>query len=196
MGWFFEFNSSACARMKPYFTWGILPVVLFGVLAVFLWRGLALDPQNLPSAKLGQSLPNFNLSVLGASQSKQNFSPETMRGKPVILHIWASWCATCAEEQVFLLSLAQSGVPLYGLNYKDGEDDAQHWLKTWGNPYQMSGRDVDGHVAIDLGVYGTPETFLIDADGVIRYRHVGALNQAVWDRVVGPKWRILTEGMA
>ena len=115
-----------------------------------------------------------------------------MRGKPAILHVWASWCATCAEEQVFLLSLAQSGVRIYGLNYKDEVNNAQQWLETWGNPYYMSGRDEDGRVAIDLGVYGTPETFLIDAKGVIRYRHVGALNQTVWDRVVQPKWRMLT----
>jgi len=181
--------------MRSYFTWGLLPVVLFAVLAVFLWRGLSLDPQNLPSAQLGKALPNFNLSVLDASKSKQIFSPETMRGKPVILHVWASWCATCAEEQVFLLNLAQSGVLMYGLNYKDDVDDAQQWLKTWGDPYVLSGRDSDGHVAIDLGVYGTPETFLIDAQGVIRYRHVGALNQTVWERVVLPKWRMLTEGV-
>lgn len=180
--------------MKRYFTWGVLPVVLFSVLALFLWRGLSLDPQNLPSAQLGQLLPEFNLRVLGSSD--QVFSPETMQGKPVILHVWASWCATCAEEQVFLLSLAQSGVPIYGLNYKDDEENAQKWLNTWGDPYQISGRDVDGHVAIDLGVYGTPETFLIDRNGVIRYRHVGALNQTVWEHVIGPKWRMLTEDIA
>lgn len=182
--------------MKPYFTWGVLPIILFGVLAAFFWRGLSLDPQNLPSAQLGKVLPDFNLSVLDASQFQQIFSPEIMRGKPAILHVWASWCTTCAEEQVFLLSLAQSGVLMYGLNYKDELADAQQWLKTWGNPYRMSGRDIDGRVAIDLGVYGTPETFLIDSQGVIRYRHVGALNQAVWDHVVKPKWCMLTGDVA
>jgi cytochrome c biogenesis protein CcmG, thiol:disulfide interchange protein DsbE len=179
--------------MKHYFTWGVLPIVLFGILAVFFWRGLSLDPQNLPSAQLGKALPVFSLKIL---DEKDFFSPETMRGKPAILHVWASWCATCAEEQVFLLSLAQSGVPMYGLNYKDDPDNARQWLKTWGNPYLLSGRDTEGRVAIDLGVYGTPETFLVDAKGVIRYRHVGALNQAVWERVVLPKWRMLTGEVA
>ena len=166
-------------------------MVLFGILVIFFWRGLSLDPHHLPSAQLGKVLPEFSLNVLDTFASDQKFSPQTMRGKPVVLHVWASWCAACAEEQVFLLKLAQSGVPIYGLNYKDDADEARRWLKTWGNPYLLSGRDADGHVAIDLGVYGTPETFLIDADGVIRYRHVGALNQDVWTRIVLPKWRML-----
>lgn len=175
--------------MKKYMTWGILPSVLFVILAAFFWRGLSLDPQHLPSAQLGRVLPGFSLKTL---DNQGVFSPDSIRGKPAVLHVWASWCTTCAEEQVFLLSLAQSGVPMYGLNYKDDPDDARQWLKTWGNPYRISGCDLDGHVAIDLGVYGTPETFLIDAKGVIQYRHVGALNQAVWERVVLPKWRMLT----
>ena len=179
--------------MKKYISWGVLPVVLFGVLAIFFWRGLSLDPQNLPSAQLGKQLPKFSLKIL---DTEGVFSPQTMQGKPAILHVWASWCSTCAEEHVFLLKLAQTGLPLYGLNYKDERDDAVHWLQTWGNPYRLSGRDTDGRVAIDLGVYGTPETFLIDLNGVIRYRHVGALNQAVWERVLLPKWRMLTEDTA
>lgn len=174
--------------MKKYMTWGFLPVVLFGILAFFFWRGLSLDPQNLPSAQLGKLLPVFSLNTL---DDEGVFSPESMRGKPAILHVWASWCTTCAEEQVFLLKLAQSGVPFYGLNYKDDRRDARQWLKTWGNPYRLSGRDVDGRVAIDLGVYGTPETFLVDAEGMIRYRHVGALNAEVWERIVLPEWRVL-----
>jgi len=178
--------------MKKHITWGVLPVVLFGVLAVFFWRGLSLEPQNLPSAQLGKQLPDFNLKRL---DKEGTFSPETMRGQPAVLHVWASWCSTCAEEQVFLLNLAQIGLPIYGLNYKDERDDAVHWLQIWGNPYRLSGRDSDGRVAIDLGVYGTPETFLIDSKGVIRYRHVGALNQAVWENVLLPKWRVLQEAV-
>jgi len=174
--------------MKKYMTWGVLPVVLFGVLAVFFWRGLSLDPQHLPSAQLGKSLPVFSLKTLDEGV----FSPDSMRGHAAILHVWASWCASCAEEQVFLLKLAHSGIPIYGLNYKDDLEDAKRWLNTWGNPYRLSGRDIDGHVAIDLGVYGTPETFLIDSHGVIRYRHVGALNATVWEQVLLLKWRELT----
>ena len=178
--------------MKKYLTWGVLPMILFGILAAFFWRGLSLDPQNLPSAQLGKALPEFSLETL----DNGTFSPNAIRGKPAVLHVWASWCSTCTEEQVFLLKLAHSGVPIYGLNYKDDPNDARAWLNTWGNPYRLSGRDSNGHVAIDLGVYGTPETFLIDSEGVIRYRHVGALNQAVWERVVLPKWRALTGEMA
>lgn len=179
--------------MKHYFTWGLVPIILFGTLAFFFWRGLSLDPQSLPSVHIDKSLPAFCLKTL---EGEGFFSPKTMRGQPAVLHVWASWCTTCAEEQVFLLSLAQSGVVIYGLNYKDAFDDARQWLDIWGNPYRLNGRDTDGHVAIDLGVYGTPETFLIDKEGVIRYRHVGALNQTIWERVMLPKWRMLMEEVA
>ncbi len=178
--------------MKRYMSWGILPVVLFAVLAMFFLRGLSLDPQRLPSAQLNKPLPKFNLEQLEGGV----FTPESLQGQPSILHVWASWCTTCAKEQVFLLQLAQEGLPLYGLNYKDDLNDARTWLNTWGNPYRLNGRDVDGHVAIDLGVYGTPETFLIDAAGIIRYRHVGALDAEIWKHSVLPAWRLLTRGTA
>ena len=158
--------------------WRIIPFLLFLILVIFLWKSLSLDPQNLPSVQVGKSLPAFNLNVLGEKDTR--LTPSVMRGKVVLLNVWASWCDACTEEQAFLLHLAQEGVAIYGLNYKDTEDNAKHWLAEWGNPYQLIGADESGRVAIDLGVYGAPETFLIDAAGVIRYRHAGALNEQTW----------------
>jgi cytochrome c biogenesis protein CcmG, thiol:disulfide interchange protein DsbE len=166
-----------------------LPVVFFGMLALFFLRGLSLDPQHLPSARLGQALPEFNIPAL--EDNTRVFSEKTMQGHAAMLHVWASWCAVCAEEQVFLFTLKDNGVPLYGLNYKDSPSEAKTWLQIWGNPYALSGMDLDGHVGLNLGVYGTPETFLIDKNGVIRYRHVGALNAKIWENVLLPKWQAI-----
>jgi cytochrome c biogenesis protein CcmG/thiol:disulfide interchange protein DsbE len=108
------------------------------------------------------------------------------------LNVWASWCQTCSEEQAFLSTLTKQGVVIYGLNYKDGAKQAKRWLKRWGNPYVLIGVDPKGKAAIDLGVYGTPETFLIDKKGVIQYRHAGALNAQIWKDIFVPKIRELT----
>jgi cytochrome c biogenesis protein CcmG, thiol:disulfide interchange protein DsbE len=158
--------------------WRLLPIVLFAMLVVFLWRGLSLDPQKLPSAQLGHRLPSFKLPVLG--ESTKEFSPRLFQGKVVLLNVWASWCAACVEEQLFLMQLKKEGIALYGLNYKDTSQNAAQWLSEWGNPYQIVGEDKDGKVAIDLGVYGAPETFLIDKKGIIRFRHVGILDEESW----------------
>ena len=165
--------------------WRVIPLFLFTILVVFLWRGLSLDPQNLPSVRLGKPLPIFQLSVLGDKNAQ--FTPNTMRGHVALLNVWASWCDACTEEQTFLLELARQGVPIYGLNYKDTVENATNWLSEWGNPYQLIGKDENGRVGIDLGVYGAPETFLIDASGVIRYRHAGALNALVWQQEFMPR---------
>lgn len=157
--------------------WRLLPLVIFGLLVIFLWRGLSLEPQKLPSVQLGKSLPQFQLSTL---DGERLFTPKLLQGQITLLNIWASWCAACVEEQVFLMRLSREGVPIYGLNYKDNTDDAKRWLAEWGNPYQAIGEDHDGKVAIDLGVYGAPETFLIDKQGVIRFRQVGILDEHTW----------------
>ncbi len=175
--------------MKRYLTWGLMPMVLFGVLAIFFWRGLSLNPGELPAARLDQKLPAFETPVLG--DKMRLFSAQSMQGHPAVLHVFASWCEVCAEEQVFLLKLADNGVPLYGLNYKDDPFDAMRWLQTWGNPYRLIGTDRGGHIGINLGVYGTPETFLVDANGFIRYRHVGALTASAWNDVLKSKWEAL-----
>ncbi|MCH9756723.1 MAG: DsbE family thiol:disulfide interchange protein [Gammaproteobacteria bacterium] len=176
--------------MKRYLTWRLLPVFLFGVLVAFFWRGLSLNPQHLPSVQLDQKLPSFEVPILG--DKTRLLSSGNIKGHPALLHVFASWCDVCSEEQVFLLKLSDNGVPLYGLNYKDDPFDAMHWLQTWGNPYRLIGVDRDGHLGIDLGVYGTPETFLVDSSGFIRYRHVGILNETTWEQILRPKWEALS----
>lgn len=171
--------------------WRIIPVLLFLALSFFLWRGLSLDPHNLPSVQLGKSLPVFQLPEL---QNPDNtFHSTILRNHIVLLNVWASWCEACVEEQVFMLQLAREGVPIYGLNYKDKSVDALQWLAQWGNPYKLIAQDVDGRVAIDLGVYGAPETFVIDKKGVIRYRHVGIMTQDVWLKEISPLMKKLEQ---
>ncbi|CEK10348.1 DsbE family thiol:disulfide interchange protein [Legionella hackeliae] len=170
--------------------WRLAPLFAFVLLVVFLWRGLSLEPQTLPSAKIGQSLPAFQLTMLG---SEQLFSPQILQGQVSLLNVWASWCSACIDEQVFLMQLYREGVPIYGLNYKDDTKNATQWLKEWGNPYRAIGEDHEGTVAIDLGVYGAPETFLIDKNGVIRFRHVGILDEKSWKTEFLPRMKLLQE---
>lgn len=171
--------------------WKLLPIAVFLVLSLFLWRGLSLDPRHLPSAQLDKSLPDFKLGQL--VNPNQDFTPELMRNQVVLLNVWASWCAACVEEQAFLMELAAKGYTIYGLNYKDDRDQALEWLRQWGNPYKAIGSDLKGKAAIDLGVYGTPETFIIDKKGVIRYRHVGILHAEFWSKSIEPLIRSLEQ---
>ena len=158
--------------------WRLIPLVIFAGLSVFLWRGLSLDPQDLPSVQIGRRLPDFSLPVLGHKGQTLKFS--SLNDNLFLLNVWASWCAACMEEQVFLLQLARDGIPIYGLNYKDSPKAALKWLRDWGNPFRQVGIDRKGKAAIDLGVYGAPETFLIDKQGIIRLRHVGILDEKIW----------------
>lgn len=167
----------------------LLPFLVFAGLVVFLWRGLSLDPKNLPSVQLGQPVPVFNLPVL--NEDTKQFGSDILRGQVSLLNVWASWCEACVQEQYFLTTLAKQGMPIFGINYKDDSGQATHWLKEWGNPYKMIGADKDGKVAIDLGVYGAPETFLIDKNGIIRYRHAGILDEQSWIAEFAPRIREL-----
>ena len=169
--------------------WKIIPVLLFAGLCFFLWRGLSLDPHRLPSTQIGKQVPQFNLNQLDHPQ--MYFNSQQMPNKVFLLNVWASWCEACVQEQAFLMQLAQEGVVIYGLNYKDNTQEANEWLRQWGNPFQMIGQDTDGKVAIDLGVYGAPETFVIDKQGIIRYRHVGIITQKDWDQVIAPMMKQL-----
>lgn len=164
--------------------WRSFPFLLFLSLCFLFWRGLHLDPKHLPSAKLGQPLPDIRLSQLDNPENSRPLS--SIKGEVALLNVWASWCAACTEEQVMLLELARNNVPLYGLNYKDKPSDARQWLKTWGNPYRFILSDTEGQAAMDLGVYGAPETFVIDKQGKIRYRHVGVLDSNVWSSEIQP----------
>lgn len=150
----------------------IWPFVGFFILVVFLGIGLTLKPGEVPSPLINRPAPNFKLAQLEVPE--QAFSPQDMQGKVWLLNVWASWCAACLEEHPVLLDLAKTEtVPIVGLNYKDVRDDAVAWLRRYGNPYLLSVVDANGRVGIDYGVYGVPETFVIDGSGVVRYKHIG-----------------------
>lgn len=150
----------------------ILPFVVFIVLTVFLFVGLKLDPREVPSPLVGKPAPAFVLPQLHVP-GKQ-FSPADMKGKVWLFNVWASWCVACEEEHPVLMELArQNIVPIYGMDYKDKRDAALAVLERRGNPYLMSVSDTDGRVGIDYGVYGVPETYVIDKQGVIQYKQIG-----------------------
>jgi cytochrome c biogenesis protein CcmG, thiol:disulfide interchange protein DsbE len=150
----------------------ILPLVIFLVLAAFLYKGLHLDPHEVPSPLIDKPAPAFNLQQL--QDTNKFFSPAEMKGKVWLLNAWASWCVSCKEEHPVLMSLAQQNiVPIYGLDYKDKREDALMVLNQAGNPYSLSVMDREGRTGIDYGVYGVPETYVIDKLGVIRYKQIG-----------------------
>lgn len=148
------------------------PLIGFIVLLAFLGVGLTLKPSEVPSPLIGKPAPAFTLPQLAAPD--QTLSLQTMQGKVWLFNVWASWCAACLQEHPVLLDLAKSGaVPIIGLNYKDSRNDALDWLRRHGNPYLLSVADTQGRVGIDYGVYGVPETFVIDKAGIIRYKYIG-----------------------
>ena len=170
----------------------LLPLALFVGLVIFLAIGLRRDPHEVPSPLINKPAPAFQLPQL--HEQAKTFSPQEMRGKVWLLNVWASWCISCLEEHPVLLALARSGeVPLYGLNYKDQRKDAIAWLDELGNPYLLSAADLDGRVGIDYGVYGAPETYLIDRDGVIRFKHIGPLTPDVLQNRLLPLARDLNK---
>jgi cytochrome c biogenesis protein CcmG/thiol:disulfide interchange protein DsbE len=160
-----------------------LPLGAFLILVLLLVRGLALDPTELPSARLGKNIPPFNLPVLDTTDMR---GAEDWLGKPALINVWATWCFSCRVEHPYLLELAEQGVTIYGLNYKDEPVKASQWLVDLGNPYSETVVDQNGEFGLDLGVYGAPETYVIDAKGVIRHRHVGVVDEQVWREQLQP----------
>ncbi|AWB33995.1 DsbE family thiol:disulfide interchange protein [Orrella marina] len=150
------------------------PLLGFLVLVGFLAFGLTLKPSEVPSPFIDKPAPGFTLPQLAAPE--ETFSPEEMKGQVWLLNIWASWCYACLQEHPVITNLAQS-VPIVGLNYKDKRDEAIAWLDRYGNGYIVSASDTDGRVGINYGVYGVPETFVIDKAGFIRYKHIGAVDE-------------------
>src|SRR5262249_23602838 len=149
-------------------------IALLGFLAV----GLKLDPKEVPSPLVGKPAPAFELPVL--HQPDKRFLPADMKGQVWLLNVWASWCVSCREEHPVLVALSETNeLPLLGLNYKDKNDEALRWLAQFGNPYRLSVVDADGRIGIDYGVYGVPETYLIDGEGVIRYKQIGPLTPEI-----------------
>lgn len=152
----------------------LLPLGLFLGLLVFLAVGLRLNPREIPSPFIGKPAPAFTLTQL--HEPGKSISPRDMAGQVWVLNVWASWCASCRVEHPVLMDFASlNAVPLVGLNYKDGREDGKKWLSQHGNPYQVSAFDNDGRAGIDYGVYGVPETFVIDKQGVIRMKFTGPL---------------------
>ncbi len=168
----------------------LLPLAIFLVLVGFLAVGLHLDPRNVPSPLIDKPAPAFSVSKLGEPGAK--FSPAEMKGKVWLLNVWASWCVACREEHPVLMQLARdSNLELYGLDYKDTEADAQNWLKEGGNPYKAVAVDAEGTVGIDYGVYGVPETYVIDRAGIIRFKQTGPITQEVWEQKIAPLLKTL-----
>lgn len=163
----------------------LIPLGAFVVLVVFLGIGLGLNPREVPSPLIGKPAPAFKLSEL--HQSGKVLGKEDMLGKVWLLNVWASWCVSCREEHPVLVEFSkQNIVPLYGLNYKDKRDDALAWLKQFGDPYTASIVDADGRVGIDYGVYGVPETFVIDKAGVVRYKQIGPVTPEALNKKILP----------
>jgi len=163
----------------------LLPLGVFAVLVLLLGVGLSLNPREVPSPLIDKPAPPFRLPQL--HQPERTFAPEEMKGKVWIFNVWASWCVACREEHPVLAELARSGIaPLYGLNYKDRRDDALAWLKRYGDPYVASTVDAEGRIGIDYGVYGVPETYIIDKQGVIRYKRIGPVTPELVQKKIAP----------
>ena len=152
----------------------LIPLAAFCVLVIFLAIGLTRDPRDVPSPLKDKPAPAFRLPQLAAAE--KSFSPEDMKGKVWLFNVWASWCVSCRQEHPLLVAFSKEGkVPVVGPNYKDQLADAKNWLARFGDPYVLSAVDADGRVGIDYGVYGVPETYVIDKAGTIRMKHTGPI---------------------
>jgi len=169
----------------------LVPMGILLVLLYFLRAGLNLNPKEVPSPLIGKPAPAFALPRL--DQPAQQISTADLRGQVWMLNVWASWCVACRQEHPLLVQYSkQSKVPIYGLNYKDERAAGLKWLSDFGNPYTVSVSDRDGRVGIDFGVYGVPETFVIDKEGIIRYKQIGPLTPEVLRDTIEPLLRQLT----
>ena len=168
----------------------LIPLAVFGLLVAFFAIGLTRDPREVPSPLVDKPAPAFKLAQLHEPQLA--FAPEDMKGKVWLLNVWASWCDSCRVEHPLLVEMAKSRVvPIVGLNYKDKREDGTQWLKKFGDPYALSAYDIDGRVGIDYGVYGAPETFVIDKQGIIRYKQIGPITPEALEKKILPLIRKL-----
>jgi cytochrome c biogenesis protein CcmG/thiol:disulfide interchange protein DsbE len=171
----------------------IVPLLVFVFLLIILALGLRLDPHDVPSPLIGKPAPAFAITQLHAPE--KSIAPADLKGQVWLLNVWASWCESCRMEHPLLMQLAdQHLVTIIGLNYKDTRINGIHALRDLGNPYQLSGFDPDGRVGIDYGVYGVPETYLIDKAGVIRYKQIGVLTPEVISGKLIPLIKELNRG--
>ena len=165
--------------------WFLIPIAAFVGIAVAFAIGLTLDPRKLPSMLIGKSVPEFDLPAVQGRQ--KGLATKDLKGNVSLVNVFASWCVECRAEHPLLMELSKSGpVPIHGLNYRDQPADAAEWLDNLGDPYDRTGADLSGRVAIDWGVYGVPETFLVDRDGKVVYKHIGALSRKQFDEKLLP----------
>lgn len=169
----------------------IIPAVLLGGLIALLGAGLGLDPRHVPSPLIGKPVPEFNLPTLFGEQAP--VSEQELLGEAYLFNAWASWCPSCYQEHPLLMRLAERGVKVVGLNVEDEREAALDVLARTGNPYALVLVDSDGRSRIDWGIVATPETFLVDAKGVIRYKHVGPLTLEVWRQTLEPLMAVIAE---
>jgi cytochrome c biogenesis protein CcmG/thiol:disulfide interchange protein DsbE len=175
--------------MMRFLKFGV-PFLVFAILVGFFAIGLTRDPREVPSPLIGKPAPQFKLTQLEAPE--RNFTPEDMRGKVWLLNVWASWCVSCRVEHPVLVDMSKRQlVPIVGLDYKDQRADGLKWLTTHGDPYLLSAFDDEGKVGIDFGVYGVPETFVIDKQGVIRYKQIGPITPEALEKKILPLVRQL-----
>ncbi|VAW76583.1 Cytochrome c-type biogenesis protein CcmG/DsbE, thiol:disulfide oxidoreductase [hydrothermal vent metagenome] len=175
----------------PAFARYLMPLLVFLALGALLYKGLGIDPKRIPSPLIDKPAPAFNLPMLELPD--QSLSNDNLKGKVSLFNVWATWCVACRQEHPLLMQLQQRGVPIYGLNYKDKRPAAKQWLQRFGDPYLANAFDAEGRVGIDWGVYGTPETFVIDKKGVIRHKHIGPLTVDAIEREILPLIKQLRE---
>ena len=169
----------------PRFVRSLMPLAAFLALAGLLYKGLSLDPRKVPSPLIDKPAPAFSLTRL--KQPDATLGSDDLKGKVSLFNVWATWCVACRSEHPVLMQLAESGkIAIYGLNYKDDRQEAKRWLLRYGDPYIANAFDRDGRVGIDWGVYGTPETFIVDQQGIIRHKHIGPLTREVVQNEILP----------
>jgi cytochrome c biogenesis protein CcmG, thiol:disulfide interchange protein DsbE len=162
----------------------LLPVLLFAAVALFFAFGLTRDPSKLPSTLIDRPLPPFDLA--GLTPGGPGLTTADLKGEPALLNVFASWCLPCRVEHPVLMELAGQGVPIYGLDWKEPAADGAKWIAEYGNPYRRIGSDATGRAGIDLGVTGVPETFVVDAGGRVRYKHIGPISREDWEETLKP----------
>jgi cytochrome c biogenesis protein CcmG/thiol:disulfide interchange protein DsbE len=163
----------------------LLPLGVFIALVAVFAVGLTRDPKRVPSPLINQQAPAFSLPLVSPPDAQ--LSDVDLKGEVSLLNVWASWCVACRTEHPFLMKLAREGdIPLYGLDYKDTRPNAMRWLQQFGNPYRASAFDESGEVGIDWGVYGVPETFVLDQAGMIRHKHIGPITPEIWESEIAP----------
>jgi cytochrome c biogenesis protein CcmG/thiol:disulfide interchange protein DsbE len=162
----------------------VLPLIMFAVIAVYAFRGLSIDGSSAPSALIGEPVPSFELEAVPNYPGP--FGPETLSGEVTLVNVWGSWCIYCLYEHPVLLNMQSEGVKIYGIAWNDAPDDAAAWLERHGSPFAGVGLDQQGYTVAEFGVTGAPETFVIDKQGVVRFRYVGPISERDWEKILKP----------